>query len=247
MKISITAIAVVLAFTLALPSDVQAQSGRGPGVTQIILFDYDGDEAMLVENFKKSQSIYKKINPEATMRLLYDEIHGGAVGRYRIHIDYPNVSYFGTAQGREHDSEEWQSHIAGRTSRRTYEGLSRVVMAPAAAPTRSESDRGPGVVQIILLEYDGDEAELVERLKKSQEIYAKINPRASMRLLYDELHGGAIGRYRLHIYYPNITYFGEAQGREQMSEEWQAHRKTRGTASTRTYEGLSRLVVGASS
>ncbi len=246
MKIVMTAIAAMLAITLVSPTDVQAQSGNGPGVTQVVLFEYDGDPATLAENFKKSQSIYAEINPEATMRLLFDEIHGSAIGRYRIHIDYPNPAYFGAAQGRERMSEEWQAHMGGRTSSRVYEGLSRVVMAPLAPPTRSDSDRGPGIVQIILMRYEGDEADLVEQMKASQAIYAKINPEASVRMMYDELHGGAIGRYRLHIYYPSLTYFAEAQGRERMSEEWQAQRQRAVQGTTRTYEGLSRVVVGGS-
>jgi hypothetical protein len=101
------------------------------------------------------------------------------------------------------------------------------------------------VVHIIRFDYDGDEAELVERVKNTQAIFAEINPEASMRLLYDEIHGGAVGRYRIHIRYPDIVYFGQAQRRESASEELQASRQARGAASTRTYEGLSRVVVSS--
>jgi len=96
------------------------------------------------------------------------------------------------------------------------------------------------------MRYEGDEADLVAQMKASQAIYAEINPQAGIRLLYDELHGAAIGRYRLHIYYPSLAYFAEAQGREQMSEEWQAQRQNAGGGTTRTYEGLSRVIVGGS-
>jgi hypothetical protein len=234
---------LVATLFLALASLVYAQTP--PGVTQIILFDYDGDEAALVARFEKRQALYAQINPEASMRLLYDEIHGSAVGRYRLHIDYPNVAYFSAAQGRERSSEEWQAGNSDRASTRVYEGLSRVVLDPLRPPVPDASSPAPGVVQVVLFHYDGDEAELIAQMKESQAIYAEINPEASMRLLYDEIHGGAVGRYRLHIYFPNISYFGQAQGRERMSEKWRAQAQTRGTKSHRTYEGLSRVVVTA--
>jgi hypothetical protein len=105
MKSLFTAILMVIAF--AIPAGVSAQGGVG--VLQMILFDYDGDSAELAENFKARQAIYADINPEATLRLLYDEIHGGAVGRYRVHIGYPNLTYFAEAQVRERASEDWRS------------------------------------------------------------------------------------------------------------------------------------------
>ncbi len=50
MKVSIKTILSVLAMALVLPVYAQAQSGNAPGVTQIVLFEYDGDEATLAEN-----------------------------------------------------------------------------------------------------------------------------------------------------------------------------------------------------
>jgi hypothetical protein len=93
--------------------------------------------------------------------------------------------------------------------------------------------------------YDGSEESLIANVTKSQALYAKINPEAAMRVMKDELHGAAINRYRMHIYYPSLGYFAAAQGRERASEEWQAHLASRGGSSSRTYEGLSRVVVAA--
>lgn len=228
---------------LLLPLVAIAQGA--PGVSHIILFDYDGDEVALAETFSKRQALYKEINPDVSMRLLYDELHGAAIGRYRIHVNYPSLVAYAAAQAKEQNNAEWQATNPGRSSMRTYEGLSRVVVPPQGAPAAGGSGKGPGVVQVVLFDYEGDEAALAANFAKSQEIYADINPEASMRLMYDELHGSAIGRYRVHIYFPNLAYFAAAQGRERGSEELKALRKTRSGKTTRVYEGLSRIVVTA--
>jgi hypothetical protein len=234
---------MVMTIALAIPTGVPAQDGAG--VTQLILFEHTGEPAALVQNFKARQKVYADINPEATLRLLYDEIHGGAVGRYRIHIGYPNLGYFAEAQVRERASEEWQALAMGEATTRVYEGLSRVVVPPLNSPA-APTGGALGVIQVILLHYDADEAGLAEEFRKSQAVYAKINPEASMRLLYDEIHGGAVGRYRIHILFPSLTYFAEAQGRERASDEWQDLRRNGRISSTRTYEGLSRVLVRSS-
>jgi hypothetical protein len=133
----------------------------------------------------------------------------------------------------------------GEATTRVYEGLSRVVVPPLNSPA-APTGNSLGVIQVILLHYDADEAGLVEEFRKSQAVYAKINPEASMRLLFDEIHGGAVGRYRIHILFPGLTYFAEAQGRERASEEWQELRRNGRISSTRTYEGLSRVLVRSS-
>jgi hypothetical protein len=228
---------------LLLPLIAVAQDA--PGVSHIILLDFDGDEAVLAEAFEKRQALYKEINPDVSMRLLYDELHGSAIDRYRIIVNYPSLVDFAAAQAKERNNAEWQASRPDRTSTRTYEGLSRIVVPPLGAPKAGGTGKGPGLVQIVLFDYDGDAAELAAYFVKSQAIYAKINPEASMRLLYDEVHGSAVGRYRLHIYYPNPAYWAAAQGRERSSEELKALRKTRSGNSTRVYEGLSRIVVTA--
>jgi|GEM_PF-1490127 len=232
--------AFLMVIVCSIPMGVSAQSASG--VMQMVLFDYDGDTAELVKNFKARQSIYAKINPKASLRLLYDELHGAAVGRYRIHIDYPSLVYFAEAQVRERASKEWRSLAMGGATTRVYEGLSRVVLNPASAP--SAGDGRPGVVQVILID-SNDGAALEEAVKKAQAVYAKINPEASMRLMYDELHGAAIGRYRLHIYFPSLDYFAAAQSREMASEEWRALRQRDPESSMTVYEGLSRVVVSS--
>lgn len=106
-----------------------------PGVVHVILFTHAGEEADLIDNFKARQAIQAKINPQARLSLLKDEIAGGAIDRYRIHAFYPSVGYFAASQGRERTSEEWQksqANRAGRSSSRVYEGLSRVVVGPPA-------------------------------------------------------------------------------------------------------------------
>lgn len=232
--------AAITTIALAITAGVSAQ--EAPGVVQMILFDYDGDPAAMVEDFKARQAIYGDINPEASLRLLFDEVHGGAVGRYRIHIDYPSLAYFAAAQGREASSEEWQSLSMGGSTTRVYEGLSRMVQGPAGAPPPPGDT--PGVVQIILLRLDdGTEADLAAQFQKSQAIYADINPEASMRLMSDEIHGPSVGRYRIHVYYPSLAYFAAAQGREMASEEWR--QRIQPGLATRTYEGLSRVVVSS--
>jgi hypothetical protein len=241
MKTLFTVMAMAIA--LAIPSLVSAQGGA-PGVMQMILFDYEGDAASMAENFKARQEVYAEINPEATLRLLYDEIHGAAVGRYRVHIGYPSLGYFAEAQVRERASDEWKALAMGDATTRVYEGLSRVILPPVNTPPEP-SGGAPAVVQIILLHHEGDEADLVEDVKKSQAVYAEINPEAGMRLMYDEIHGGAVGRYRIHIYFPSLAYFAAAQGREMASDEWRQLAENRGVSTTRTYEGLSRVVVSS--
>lgn len=110
-------------------------------------------------------------------------------------------------------------------------------------PLAAFAQDAPGVSHIILL--DGDEVVLAEAFAKRQALYKEINPDVSMRLMYDEVHGSVVGRYRLHIYFPNPAYFAAAQGRERSSDELKALRKTRSGNSTRVYEGLSRIVVTA--
>ena len=236
-------VALFSGLVLALSSVAIAQDV--PGVTQIILFDYDGDEAELVKNFKNRQAQYEVFNPEARMRLLYDELHGEAIGRYRIHVDFPSLGYFAEAQGRE-KTAGWSAQNPDKKSVRVYDGLSRNLITPVNPPgPRGDDVKGPGLVQVVLFRYDGDEASLVANISKSQALYAKINPDASMRVLKDELHGAAANRYRMHIYYPSLSYFAAAQGREKSSEEWQALAAGRGGTTNRTYEGLSRVVVPA--
>jgi hypothetical protein len=233
---------LVMASMFTLPTLVSAQDGTG--VLQILLFDYEGDEATIAANFKKRQAVYAKINPEARIRLLYDELHGSAVGRYRVHINYPNLKYFSDAQANERNSKEWQALSMGNAVTRVYEGLSRQVIPALGRPGSADA---AGVVQVILLRSDDSEAAIVADIKKSQAVYAKINPEASMRVHYDEIHGAAVGRYRIHIYYPSLAYFSESQRRERNSKEWQQLAQSRTASTTRTYEGLSRVVVRSGS
>lgn len=234
---------LVLTLMFTMPALVNAQEGTG--VLQTILFNYEGDETALAENFKQRQAIYAKINPEARIRLLYDEVHGSAVGRYRIHIHYPSLTYFAQAQAKERDSKEWQALAMGNATTRVYEGLSRVVIPSLGQP--GSSDGRSAVVQVILLRSEDIEANIIADIKKSQAVYAKINPEASMRVYNDEIHGPAIGRYRIHIYYPSLAYFAEAQVRERDSKEWQQLAQNRISSTTRTYEGLSRVIVRSGS
>lgn len=132
----------IIAFALSLASQAIAQdapAGNPPGILEITLFDFDGDEATLRERFKGAQMIQAKINPEARLTLLVDLAHGPAINRYRIHAYYPDFAYYARAQFNERNSEEWQALLERRregSAKRTYRGISRIVAS--GRPTEAE-------------------------------------------------------------------------------------------------------------
>ncbi len=114
----------------------------------------------------------------------------------------------------------------------------------AQGASTEQAGSPPGIVVIVLFDYDGDEAALRERFRGAQQIQAKINPEARLILMVDIAHGPAVNRYRIHTYYPNMAYYAEAQSREHNSEEWQEMLEMRRKGSaTRTYVGISRVVA----
>ena len=192
---------------------------EGPVVSQLFLVDPQGDVGAVLATREQVEAIAKKHELKGTSRVIHATVAGEQTGLLGIAIEYPDMASLLHGVATMEADPEVQKIAAEATGRL----VSRSIWTDITPnPVASQIEGGPGAVQTILVDPQGNVGDFLAVTEKMNALRKRLELKGNARIMQATIAGGQSQTLAVVVEYPDLATLAQDVSTLESNPEAQA-------------------------